>query len=67
MKTILRLLILASAASALASCTHETYYYRPTPRTTVYRSYTPTTIPGHAVSLPDPGAPGSFRASSSNY
>jgi hypothetical protein len=66
MKTILRLLILASAASALASCSHETYYYR-TPRTTTYRSYTPATIPGHAVSLPDPGAPGSFRASSSNY
>ena len=67
MKTIHRLLIVASAVSALASCTQETYYYRTTPRTTTYRSYTPATIPGHAVSLPDPGAPGVFRASSSNY
>lgn len=69
----IHLLLLAGAAFVAASCTHETVVYRTrnvyTKPTYTKRTYTreyssPTTIPGAAQRMPEPGAPGNYKAES---
>lgn len=62
MKSI-QCVLVASVVMALASCTHETVYYRTPSTRTVYRTSGPSsTIPGQAYRMPNPEEPTSFRA-----